>query len=270
MNAVPKYLPLPYQYPDIVHFVQDKGVLSYHHNSKTPLFDFQAKQQKLADANSYFNPMRNNTASPKISVNLPITDVLQFGIYMHSPQMHQGGTTTGKYLNTKFTSFNLVSREACKAFQLYIGVDQEQTVNVDAWKTALIAKAESMPSQKHCTTISWWHAFWDRSYILINPNADLSDPGFQVGKNYQYFRYMMGCNARGKYPTRFNGGLFTFDPVLTDKDYPFTPDFRLWSGGTFTAQNQRLLYWPLLKTGDWDIMQRTTPSSTLGHKFLLT
>lgn len=113
-----------------------------------------------------------------------------------------------------------------------------------------------MVTETQDATIAWWHDYWDRSYILINPNASGSDPGFQVGKNYQYFRYMMGCNAKGKYPMRFNGGLFTFDPVLTDPTVPFTPDFRRWSGGTFTAQNQRLLYWPLLKTGDWDIMQR--------------
>jgi hypothetical protein len=180
---------------------------------------------------------------------------------MHSPQLEQGGTTTGKYVNTTFTSFNLVSKKHCKAFQLYVGVSQEQTLNVNAWKKTLISQANSMVNQVHAATVAWWHAFWDRSYILINPDAPGSDPGFQVGKNYQYFRFMMACNANGKFPTRFNGGLFTFDPVFVDSSAPFTPDFRRWSGGTFTAQNQRLLYWPLLKTGDWDIMHRTDISA---------
>ena len=67
---------------------------------------------------------------------------------------------------------------------------------------------------------------------------------------------MMGCNALGAWPTRFNGGLFSFDPSLVDSSYNSdTPDYRKWSGGTFTAQNQRLLYWPLLKTGDYDVMR---------------
>jgi hypothetical protein len=39
-----------------------------------------------------------------------------------------------------------------------------------------------------------------------------------------------------------------------DDKMPFTPDFRKWGGGTFTAQNQRLVYWPLLKSGDGDLM----------------
>ena len=31
-------------------------------------------------------------------------------------------------------------------------------------------------------------------------------------------------------------------------------DFRMWGGGSHTAQNQRLVYWPMLKSGDFDLM----------------
>ena len=55
-------------------------------------------------------------------------------------------------------------------------------------------------------------------------------------------RYMLGCNAFGSFLTKFNGGLFTYDPVLTDSTLKFTPDFQNWGGGTHTAQNQRLMY----------------------------
>ena len=133
---------------------------------------------------------------------------------------------------------------------------QEQTTNVEDWRSTLVQSVPAAKEADQNNSLSWWHSYWDRSYIIINPNAASSDPGFQVGKNYQYFRYMMGCNAKGAFPTRFNGGIFTFDPILTEDDTPFTPDYRRWSGGTFTAQNQRLLYWPLLKSGDADIMTR--------------
>jgi len=76
-----------------------------------------------------------------------------------------------------------------------------------------------------------------------------------VAKNYQLFRYMLGCNAYGSWPTKFNGGLFTFDPQLTDTALNYTPDFRNWGGGTHTAQNQRLVYWPMLKSGDFEMMK---------------
>ena len=68
------------------------------------------------------------------------------------------------------------------------------------------------------------------------------------------FRYQLGCNAYGKLPTKFNGGLFTYDPSLVNQSFPFTPDHRDWGGGTHTAQNQRLVYWPMLKSGDFDMM----------------
>ena len=54
---------------------------------------------------------------------------------------------------------------------------------------------------------------------------------------------------------KFNGGLFTFDPMYVDQKMEFTPDFRKWGGGTMTAQNQRLVYWPMLKSGDFDLMK---------------
>ncbi|MCH5687003.1 hypothetical protein LWM68_23680 [Niabella sp. W65] len=41
---------------------------------------------------------------------------------------------------------------------------------------------------------------------------------------------------------------------MTDTSIKGTPDHRNWGGGTFTAQNQRLVYWPMLKSGDADMM----------------
>ena len=75
-----------------------------------------------------------------------------------------------------------------------------------------------------------------------------SEEDWKIGRNYQLFRYMLGCNYYGKWPTKFNGGLFTFYER-------FTPDYRNWSGTEFTAQNQRLVYWPMLKSGDFDAMK---------------
>ena len=98
----------------------------------------------------------------------------------------------------------------------------------------------------------------------------------QIGRNYQLFRYMLGCNAYAEWPTKFNGGLFTFDPVFVLDTTAYTPDYRHWGGGTFTAQNQRLIYWPLLKSGDLDLMlpqfdfyKRTAPVNQLRARTFL-
>ncbi|GLB09961.1 hypothetical protein AtubIFM57258_005895 [Aspergillus tubingensis] len=233
-------IPLPKQYPDIISFVSG-GVLSYHHNTENPLFAWQIPEQNLSHADpwSFYNPMTKNT----------------FGAYMTSPQLRPGGITEHlKYQSTNYTAYHLVSPRPSTSYQLYVAIGQNQTTEVDKWSAALVQSAASMPNANRQTTVAWWRSFWDRSHIIINPDAGSDDEGFQVGKNYQYFRFMMGCNAGGKFPTRFNGGLFTFDPVLVSDGAPWSPDYRKWSGGTYTAQNQRLLLWPLLKSGDFDIL----------------
>ena len=129
-----------------------------------------------------------------------------------------------------------------------------------------------MVSQDKKQTRLWWNAFWQRSFIETigetenkenskveketgnKEKSDAKDALKEITRNYTLFRYMLGCNAYGSVPTKFNGGLFTFDPCHIDEKQAFTPDYRKWGGGTMTAQNQRLVYWPMLKSGDFDMM----------------
>ena len=53
----------------------------------------------------------------------------------------------------------------------------------------------------------WWNGYWERSYISAPVSADTVVA--RMARNYTLFRYMLGCNAFGKEPTKFNGGLFT-------------------------------------------------------------
>ncbi len=119
-------------------------------------------------------------------------------------------------------------------------------------KTVLLnAKSKNAFSR----TQQWWAAFWKRSFVNIDESKK-DNIAWQVGRNYQLFRYMLGCNAISEWPTKFNGGLFTVDPKFTDTgNKGLTPDYRNWGGGTHTAQNQRLVYFPMIKSGDWDLMQ---------------
>jgi hypothetical protein len=111
-----------------------------------------------------------------------------------------------------------------------------------------------------------WAEFWARSYIVVNPNAKPDDAGWQVGRNYQLFRYMLACNRDGELPLLFNGGIFsTDDPpgriadnnnpdVPISPGSPSTPDFRRWLGCHFMSQNQRWVGWPTLAAGDADLL----------------
>ena len=125
----------------------------------------------------------------------------------------------------------------------------------------------------------WWSDYWKRSWIFISDNklspdkkGKLNSEGYikkrtekdeaaLVTQSYTVFRYLMACQ------TKFNGGLFT-QPLRCTKDNIWRKvvasekegylisheDDRDW-GRRYTFQNQRLLYWPQLMSGDHDLMQ---------------
>ncbi|KAF4502148.1 hypothetical protein FAGAP_1628 [Fusarium agapanthi] len=205
-------------------------------------------------SDNMYNPMRDN----------------EFGIFLHSEQLKPGAVTNGHYINTTYKAWNLNSKAPSKSVKVTLSMYQAQTKSHDEWYKGLQKMIKSTAKNTQDATLAWWHEYWARSYIIINEEKVEKDAGFQVGKNYQIWRYLMGCNAKGDWPTKFNGGLWTFDPIYVNIWRPYTPDYRRWGGGTFTAQNQRLLYWPLLRSGDFDVMtqqfdfyKRITPNAVL-------
>jgi len=230
-------------YKDSVSFEND-GVKFYHRNREQTVFDVAVKQQKMESVkDQMINPLAN----------------LTFGGFMQGNNMKSDGNYEGKYQNTDFKGYSLSSIKPSKKQQLQIYLFTNQSAEKTSWENGLKNriseyKIKSKKSEKN--TINWWNNFWDRSFIYVQKNNGTEkDSVYQTGKNYQLFRYMLGCNAYGKYPTKFNGGLFTVDPVFTNPDLNFTPDFRNWGGGTMTAQNQRLVYFPMIKSGDFDMMK---------------
>jgi hypothetical protein len=221
------------------------SVLFFHRNRKdASVFDVAVKQQGLdAVKAELFDPLNN----------------LTFGGILKGEGMKPAGTTTGKYLDTEYTGWRLQSTVAQRTHKLNLYLHTEQSPTVDKWKSGLqevIREAAQNNKNAFKRTREWWHEYWNRSFVLIQPGqANPDSPEWQAGRNYQLFRYMLGCNAFGSSPTKFNGGLFTFDPVLTDSTLRFTPDHRNWGGGTMTAQNQRLVYFPMLKSGDISMMK---------------
>ena len=246
---------------DHIELGQDKHlggqVVFYHANTGPTVFDAAVHQQGLDSIKSeLYDPLDNRIS----------------GGILYAKQLVPAGTLTGKYQSTPFTGYQLKTVKPVHTLQFTIALAVSQSLDVTGWRSDL-KKSERTSSQiktDWTTTKSWWQSFWDRSFIDINPlqkQDSLNTRAWTMGQNYQLFRYMLGCNAYGKFPTKFNGGLFTYDPVLVDSSYPFTPDFRNWGGGTFTAQNQRLVYYPMLKSGDYDLMQ---PSFDFYNRLLKT
>lgn len=213
----------------------------WHTNRSYTVFDYTVSREGLdAIKDELYNPIGGKT----------------FGGSITMPGFKFTGTSTGTYASTDYKAWHYSAtgiRQATVSIDLYTG---------ETAGTALSAKKSKAQSTK------WWHQFWQRSFIIAEGE------GAAMARNYELFRYMLGCNAYGEYPTKFNGSLFTFDPVYADPKSPFTPDFRKWGGGTMTAQNQRLVYWPMLKSGDTDMMKaqfdtylRMLPNATRRTKF---
>jgi len=213
---------------------KNNGVQFYHQNKAETVFDVAVKQQGLEDRKTdLFNPLNN----------------LIFGGFIQGDNMVAAGNYSGIYLNTPFKAWTLKSKSPSRTENITISLNTNKAATIADWEKGIkLSKGNS----NHKASIKWWNDYWKKSFIYINANDEAAN---QSSKNYQLFRYMLGCNAFGKYPTKFNGGLFTYDPQLTDSTLKYTPDFRNWGGGTHTAQNQRLVYWPMLKSGDFDMMK---------------
>jgi hypothetical protein len=178
------------------------------------------------------NPMANRTMGGRLSGAGFVAD----------------GTGQGTYDGREFKSVKLKSAKPLKTFDLHASLRIAQDATLEQWQ----AQVKKLESSKRATSqtdwkasAAWWQGFWDRSRIVINPGKGQDDLAWQAGRNYQLFRALLASNRTGEFPTLFNGGPFTCEP---------NPDLRNWFDCQFMAQNQRLVYWPMLKSGDFDLL----------------
>lgn len=241
------------KYRDSIAFGEDDVCWFHRNRDDKLLIDFAIEQQGL-------DRMRNQINNTQLGQT--------FGGMMYGSDMKPESIISDKYAKIPYTAYGLTTQKKTTKNQISIVLNTGQYESASLWKEALMKErydAERDTDAKEKTRV-WWNEYWDRSYILIQPDsikAPLNLPDslttdsaiWEVGRNYQLFRYMLGCNAYGKYPTKFNGGLLTTDPYLVSVSLDsIDPDYRAWGGGSFTAQNQRLVYWPMLKSGDFDMM----------------
>ena len=200
----------------------------YHQNRNETVFDYTVKREFLEEVkDQLYNPIGGLRMEGTMKIN---------GLLYK-------GTHDGEYAGTDYRAWDFCGETKKGGFSICLG---------KATCSASISKKRSA---------QWWHQYWQRSWIQTD-----NQEAAEMVRNYELFRYMLGCNACGQWPTKFNGGLFTFDPlyVASPPALPnregateeiYTPDYRKWGGGTMTAQNQRLVYWPMLKSGDADMMK---------------
>ena len=216
------------------------GILEVSHvNRKHTVFDFTVERERLDDEKAQlYNPLGGRRMS----------------VEMCAPGFAFAGVSDGKYVDTDYRAWHFETKNMRNAeISIRLDAGDDDLAGFSKTKGAKAVPLSATASRKRSE--QWWHNYWQRSWIQTDEsNAEVQ----RIVRNYELMRYMLGCNAYGRWPTKFNGGLFTFDPVFVDEKAPFTPDYRKWGGGTMTAQNQRLVYWPMLKSGDWDMMRSQT------------
>jgi len=176
------------------------------------------------------------------------------------PLLHRcfGAALTGRGL---MSDGDRVLRSAVAAQDIQLdltALTTTQTKSPESWRSQLSAllKKESQtdPVAAYAAHEQWWRDFWNRSWIHVagTPDADKVSQGFAMQ------RYMMAISSRSTLPTKFNGGLFTvghdMQGAVESTPGDHNPDFRAW-GGSYWNQNQRLLYWPLVQTADFDLIK---------------
>lgn len=144
----------------------------------------------------------------------------------------------------------LISRTGTRHQLRILGLTQHPST-VNQWHTSIkdLTSRHATPDRK--SHEQWWKSFWEKSHIFISCPSKVprfSEPPQVVTRAYLLHRWMTACCGRGQQPIKFNGGLFSYG---TAED----PDFRRWGGPGFWFQNQRLIYWPMLANGDFDLFE---------------
>ncbi|MCX5662072.1 MAG: DUF5703 domain-containing protein [Planctomycetota bacterium] len=170
------------------------------------------------------------------------------------PLLHRtfGGAIEGKGLHP-LDNVTLESANPARRHSFRVHLHTAQTPTLLEWARQLDDQVEQALRVEIKTSRAaherWWRTFWSRSWIEVtgSPQAEA------VSKGYALQRFISACAGRGQFPIKFNGSLFTADWNFAP-DESYDADFRRW-GGPYWFQNTRLPYWPMLATGDFEMME---------------
>ena len=165
----------------------------------------------------------------------------------------------------KKSELSLESVSSAKVHHVSIHPLTAQTKTEDLWLARLNCQIDKTTKVSLKTARKdheeWWKSFWNRSYIFILSG----EKSREVTQGYLLQRFKNACTGRGESPIKFNGSLFTVENpepvVIRDKTkvkpdviVPVTADYRAW-GYRYWFQNTRPIYWPMMASGDFDLMQ---------------
>ena len=171
----------------------------------------------------------------------------------HDPLLHLtfGGLVEAEGMVSKDAE-TLVTEKPVKQLALQFHALTAQTEKPEGWTAQLEKQAETISqlplSETYPAHQAYWANVWDRSWVYADGdlNADATTQAYVLQ------RWVQACAGRGVHPIKFNGSLFTVQGGRNKENNG--PDYRTW-GGAYWFQNTRLMYWPMLTSGDFDMMQ---------------
>jgi alpha-L-fucosidase 2 len=235
----------------------DKGGL-FEMGSHTIPLNFEADTVLPASANQvtwyHFNP---SSIYPIVLKQEHLESLLQ---KYPDPLLHRcfGAALTGPGLVSS-DDHTLSSALPAQSLRLdLIGLTKAEAASPEAWKSDIDSVIKSVSAVPLVAAWAmhqqWWQGFWNRSWIHVSG----TEAAARVSQGFIMQRYMMAAASRGAFPAKFNGGLFTVGHDMTGNGESTTqdhnPDFRAW-GSSYWNQNNRLLYWPLVEMGDFDLLK---------------
>lgn len=209
-------------------FLPEKNAVAWMHaNRGSQLYDLIMKHQDLESLKENFPDL----VSGRI-----------FGVYM-------SGESLSRLNDSVLCTKNPVNKAIIK-----ITTHSAQVKSPEEWTRQIkINDARSQLNKALAGSRGWWKKYWERSYVYIDI-PDNQDFAFRLTQSCILQRFMAAGSGRGNLPIKFNGSIFTADPVFTNEQYPLNPDYRNW-GNDFWFQNTRLPYFSMLASGDFDLMK---------------
>ena len=213
-------------YPDVVADVGVSALAWYHRNPKS-IWESTLRHQGLERwIREGHDPLLNRT----------------FGGWIEGDGFRRDGLR------------QLTNSEPRQRFQLLLHAYTAQVPDPLVWLVRMRQHVAQLGAVKwdeaRAAHRNWWGSFWERSWVRLSaPDAKDAEQVERVNRGYVLQRFLNACASRGDFPIKFNGSLFTVPPPGA-----FDADYRQW-GGCYWFQNTRLPYWPMLASGDLDLME---------------
>jgi hypothetical protein len=209
----------------------------------------------VKDFNNHLMVYHRNEHSVYYPVTLKLQELSDASINGNDPYINRtmGYDVSGDGF-VKITPTLLSTPSSVSSFCLKIAAYTKQTATAQEWIDQIEQLLENAPAYEVAAkrTATWWKNYWDKSYVMIETPDKTT--GHRLTQAYILQSWMNACGGRGDYPIKFNGSIFTVDPGFTDIKQSYGPDYRRW-GPDYWWQNTRLVYHPMLKSGDYDMLR---------------